>query len=153
MQIRLATVDDAPAISRLICELSPFCTLHPDGRGAELFFQSVSPAAIASYIDAPNFRYRTATIDGVLAAVVAMRDNSHLYHLFVAAPFQRRGHARTLWELVRDEAHARGNPGVFTVNSSIFAVPMYESFGFRSAGERQAVNGLAFLPMVLDLGC
>lgn len=150
MQIRLATVGDAPAISRLINELAPFCTLHPDGRGAEGFFESISPPAIAGYVAAPNYRYRTASIDGALAAVVAMRDNSHLFHLFVATAFQRRGHARALWELVRDEAIGQGNPGRFTVNSSMFAVPMYESFGFRAAGERQEMNGLAFLPMVLE---
>jgi GNAT superfamily N-acetyltransferase len=147
MQIQLASPSEAPAISALISALAPFCTLSPDGAGAEGFFDSISPEAIAGYIGAPNFRYRSAWVDGQLAAVVAMRDNTHLYHLFVAAPFHRRGIARQLWELARREAVERGNPGRFTVNSTVFAVPMYESFGFRCAGARQEANGIAFVPM------
>lgn len=149
MDIRLATRDDAPAISQLIRELALFCTIDPAGRGADGFLESISPAAIAGYIDAPSYRYRIATVDGEMAAVAAMRDNSHVFHLFVAPPFHRRGYARVLWELVRDEALARGNPGRFTVNSTLFAVPVYESFGFRRSGEQEQGNGIAWVPMKL----
>lgn len=48
--------------------------------------------------------------------VVGVRDNSHLYHLFVAKPFQGCGLGRRLWEHAKAQYLAAGNPGVFTVN-------------------------------------
>jgi GNAT superfamily N-acetyltransferase len=149
MDIRTATIADAGAISAMIGSVMHHLTLHPDGAGAERFIETMAPAAIAEAIGAPNMRY-LAGFDGErLAGAVALRDNRHLFHLFVAPAFQRRGYATRLWEVVRDEAIARGNPGHFTVNSSMLAVPLYQSLGFRTAGERTEMNGIAFLPMAL----
>jgi predicted GNAT family N-acyltransferase len=81
---------------------------------------------------------------------VAMRDNRHLYHLFIAPRFQGQGLARTLWNTVRLAALASGNPGHFTVNASLTAVPVYERFGFVANGEKVETHGIAFLPMKLS---
>lgn len=149
MNIRPAVVDDADAISALIGSVMHHLTLHPDGAGAERFIETMAPPAIAQAISAPNMRYLAGFDAGCLAGAVALRDNRHLFHLFVAPAFQRRGYARRLWDVVRDEAIESGNPGYFTVNSSIFAVPLYKTLGFRATGERTEMNGIAFLPMAL----
>ena len=91
MEICQASVDDAPAISRLITAVAHYFTLHPQGVGAEDFLKTVSAPALASYIADPRFAYFKAVENGTLAGVVAVRDGSHLYHLFVDASFQRRG--------------------------------------------------------------
>lgn len=150
MDIRTATVSDAGAISALVGSVMHHLTLHPDGEGAERFIATMTPAAIAEAIDAPNMLYLAGVEDGMLAGAVCLRDNRHLFHLFVAPACQRRGYATRLWEAVRDQALARGNPGQFTVNSSIYAVPLYAALGFRPAGERTEMNGIAFLPMSLE---
>lgn len=149
MEIRTAVTADAEAISALIGSVMHHLTLDPDGVGAERFIETMTPPAIAQAIGAPNMRYLAGIDSGCLAGAVALRDNRHLFHLFVAPAFQRRGYARRLWSVVRDEAIARGNPGYFTVNSSMYAVPLYESLGFCACGERTEMNGIAFLPMAL----
>ena len=149
MKIRTATESDASAISTLIASVMPHLTIHPDGEGAEQFIATMSPSGIASTIASPNMRYLACDIDNQLAAVVAMRDNAHLYHMFVSPAFQRRGIATHLWQVIRDEALANGNPGRFTVNSSIYALPLYEAIGFRATADRMEVNGIAFVPMEL----
>jgi hypothetical protein len=45
-----------------------------------------------------------------------------------------------------------GNPGQFTVNASLNAVPVYEKFGFVQQGEAQRMHGICFQPMRLSLG-
>ena len=151
MRTRLATPADAEAISALIRGVSRFFTLRPDGAGAEAFMETISPEAIRGYLSSPEYVYRVAEDDGALAGVVAIRDNRHLYHLFVAPDGHRRGLARRLWTEAMDTALRAGNPGEFTVNSSPYAVPVYERFGFVAMGPRTEANGIAFIPMRLAL--
>lgn len=151
MRIRPATIADAAAISALILGVSPFFTLHPDGEGAEEFLATVGLEAIRGYLASPAYAYRVAVEDGVLAGVVAIRDNAHLYHLFVAPAHHGRGLARRLWDEAREAALRAGNPGAFTVNSSLYALPVYERFGFQPTGPRVDQHGVAYVPMRLVL--
>jgi GNAT superfamily N-acetyltransferase len=151
MHIRPATADDAAAISALILGVAGFFTMNPDGSGAEEFLARVSPDAIGEYLASERFAYRVAEEDGALAGVVAIRDNVHLYHLFVASAHHGRGLARTLWNQAMQAALRAGNPGEFTVNSSLYAVPVYERFGFRPTGPRVDEHGIAYVPMKLVL--
>jgi GNAT superfamily N-acetyltransferase len=148
---RFATVDDIPAIRDLILDLLPFMTLHPDGEGAEQFLESFAPPAMQRYVTAPNFRYQLAMVDGELAGVVAVRDNSHLFHLFVARPYHGQGLGRRLWQMAREDARTLGNPGQFTVNSSVYALEMYRRFGFEASGPKVEQHGIAYVPMRLQL--
>lgn len=146
MKISTATVEDAPAISRLIGSVARFFTLQPNGVGAEDFLQTISPEAVAGYLVDPRFAYFKAVENGVLAGVVAVRDGSHLHHLFVEESFQRRGLSRQLWNHART-AVSEANPGFFTVNSTPYAQPVYERFGFVATGPRVETKGISFVPM------
>ena len=57
--------------------------------------------------------------------------------------------ARELWQLAKEQAVRAGNPGRFTVNSSLGAMPVYERFGFVSSEPTVAKHGIAFQPMLL----
>lgn len=149
LNISTATIDDASAISRLITSVARFFTLQPDGAGAEDFLKTISPGAVAGYLADPRFAYFKAVENGTLAGVVAVRDGSHLYHLFVDESFQRRGLSRQLWDHAR-AAVRDANPGYFTVNSTPYAQPVYERFGFVATGPRVETHGIAFVPMRLD---
>lgn len=50
--------------------------------------------------------------------------------LLVDPKYQGLGLARKHWEILRDHALRAGNRGVFIVNSSLVAVPIYQRFGF-----------------------
>jgi GNAT superfamily N-acetyltransferase len=151
ISIRSATTDDAQKISDLIRKLSPYCTLEPDGRGAEQFFASISREAIEGYILSPQFAYFVAMQDQQLIGVAALRDSSHVYHLFIAAEYHGRGYARTLWNHLRQQAQQLGAATRLTVNSSSFAEKMYLHFGFTPTAEKQIMHGLAFIPMQIEL--
>jgi len=151
VDIAPGTTADAEAISALILGLSDPFFLEPSRAGAEPFLASVQPEAQRRYLQAGNYVYRVARSEGQLAGVVALRDNAHLFHLFVAKPFQGQGLARRLWQVVRAEALQAGNTGRFTVNASLNAVPVYERFGFVRQGDVQRVHGIAFQPMRAEL--
>jgi GNAT superfamily N-acetyltransferase len=150
MKIVHATVEDAPRISALICQLSKTFLVHPSGEGAEPFLESINEPAIQGYISARNFEYFVAESHGTLAGVVALRDNSHLFHLFVAQALQARGIGGELWKMVKLRAIELGNPGNFTVNSSLNAVAVYQKFGFVASGPIVQTHGVTFQPMQLS---
>jgi GNAT superfamily N-acetyltransferase len=150
IKIRDAVPADALAISQLVRTVASWFTIHADGRGAEQFFASMTPEAIAGYISRPDFIYRKAIVDDKLAGVIALQGGSHLFHLFVAPEFQRRSVAAGLWRSARAAAVALGNNGAITVNSSLSAVPVYQRFGFHPTGEKVELHGIAFIPMQWD---
>ena len=151
MNIRPGSPTDANRIASLIQSFQPMLTLDPTGAGAEEFLASVSGEAEARYLSSPRYMYLVAEENGALVGFIALRDNCHLFHLFVDLDRQRQGIARELWSQARDRALHSGNPGEFTVNSSLIAVPVYESFGFRPVGPVAKTHGIAFLPMCLKL--
>ena len=142
-----ATVQDADEISRLILSLQHSFLLDEKGAGAEQFLQSIGPSAIAALISAPNMVYIKALHGTRLAGLLAVRDGTHVYHLFVDPMLQREGVSRRLWMhlLAMDQrpVHERA----FTVNSSVPAVPVYQHFGFKATGPQLAMKGIAFVPM------
>jgi len=147
--LRAGTVADAPAVGALVMDLLPFLTIDPQGRGAESFVANIDAAAQERYLAAPAFRYQLAWRGNALAGFVAMRDNGHLFHLFVDRALHGQGLGRRLWELARDEALALGNPGVFTVNASDHALAMYTRLGFVPTGPREEQRGIAWTSMRL----
>lgn len=151
MLLRLATFNDAEAISRLIAGVYDDIFLHRDRSGAQAFLASVTPPSIASAIAARNFHYLVMEEDGVIVAAGALRDGRHIYHLWVAASHRGRGLARMLWEALRHAAIDAGNPGEFTVNASLAAMPVYAAFGFVAEGEREESGGLVYQPMAIRI--
>ena len=148
MQLRPATPDDAPAISALIHGHLGELTISGTSAGAGRFLEFVTSSAIRGYLESPQFRYAVASADGALAGVVAVRNGTHLYHLFVQPQWQRQGLGRRLWAHAR-EALIEADASVLTVNSSVHAVPVYQAFGFEVHGPRVEQHGVAFIPMRL----
>jgi GNAT superfamily N-acetyltransferase len=151
MEFRAAKIEDADAICALIQCFTHEFLATPDGQGAERFFESVSVTAVRKYIADPRYQYHLAFKGGVLAGFIALRDRSHLCHLFVARDFQRRGLATQLWQTAKTATAALGTINAFTVNSSPFAQPVYERFGFVKTGSQVEMHGICFVPMRLSL--
>ena len=149
MHVRRATIEDARAIGDLIRPLAEQYIVHefsPEGAGNLL--ASLYAGAIGGYL-ASGYEYHVAEDDGVLVGVVGVRENIHLYHLFVADDYGGRGLARELWRVARDACREAGNVGEFTVNSSRFAVGMYRKFGFVQTGQPETRDGVTSIPMRL----
>lgn len=151
LKLRQGVAADAPAISALILSLQPYLTIAPDGAGAEEFLVTLQPDIIRRNLQAENYTYHLAYDGEVLAGVAAVRDNTHLFSLYVGSPWHGQGVGKRLWQVARDAALARGNPGHFTVNSSAFAQDVYRHLGFVPTGPVAEMHGLRFIPMRLDL--
>ena len=131
----------------LIASFQSELTDDPSGAGAEEYLASVSVQAERKYLASERYRYLLAYSGSQLAGFVAIRDGSHLFHLFVDRSHQRMGIARRLWERALHELCVPGSDGGFTVNSSLSAVPVYQAFGFVPAGSIKSMHGISFLPM------
>lgn len=149
MRIRQATIEDAPAISDLIRPLADkYIGYEFSPEGAANLLATMEPGAIQRYFKS-GYEYHVAEENGVMAGVVGVRDNSHLYHLFVADDFRGRGLARQLWVVARDACRRSGNLGGFTVKSSRFAIAVYRKFGFVVTGPPETRNEITSVPMKL----
>jgi GNAT superfamily N-acetyltransferase len=148
--IRKARTEDAPQISELIFRVAHYFASSASGEVAPWFLESITPSAIADNINDSKFNYLVGLVGQALAGVLAVRDTTHVHHLFVAPEFHRKGLAAKLWERAKADALASGNKEGFWVRSSEFAVPVYERFGFRVIGARAEKDGIAFIPMKLE---
>lgn len=145
----LLDTDIAPA-ARLLATLTDQFIAHesaPDT--AAVFKLQHNEDGIRGFV-AAGMVYYVAEIDGALAGFIALRDNRHVFHMFVDQARHRRGIARALWEVARAAAIKAGNAGLFTVNSSNYAVPAYQSMGFERTDVMQFKDGIYYNPMQLD---
>lgn len=151
LNIRNARTNDAQLISDLIVGAAQYFNTHESSKLAEWFLKSITPNAIENYINDPKYNYLVAHLDQTLVGVIAIRESTHIHHLFVDPKAHRNGIAARLWERAKSDALNAGNNKAFFVRSSEYAVPVYEKFGFRVTGDRQEKDGIAFIPMRLEL--
>jgi len=147
MLIRPFEASDLAACARLLHASASEFIVHESSReGACTFLRENDAAGIRGYVAAGHV-YHVADATGELAGFIAIRDNSHVFHLFIDKRWHGQGLARRLWDVARVAALERGATGTFTVNASNYAVPVYEAFGFERTAPTQCVKGLYFNPM------
>jgi len=152
MLIRPFTPADVPAAAAVLRRAAETFVLHESSpEDAAAFLAEHDAAGLRRNLDA-GFVYHAAVADGVLAGFIGVRGSTHVYHLFVDAPYHRRGIARALWLAARAAALAgggdAGHAGIFTVNASNVSVPFYESLGFERTAPMQ-VSTVRYNPMRL----
>ncbi|SMS01102.1 Acetyltransferase (GNAT) family protein [Vibrio mangrovi] len=155
IKYRKAAGKDAQAISELIVPLTrKYVCPTFDESMHDTLLQSMSVENIERYLS-EGYLYVVATDDmGEIVGVAAIRDASHLYHLFVSERYQGQGLSRKLWEKVRAEVPENRRPTRFTVNSALNAEHVYRSFGFvRTEEGVRNRNGIIDVPMVLNVDC
>lgn len=153
MNIKPANRNDAAKISALITTLS---TEHIVGgfsdEGRNNLLNAMSVKAVESFFDS-GFRYHLGVEEGQVIAVVGTRDDSHLFHLFVADEHQGKGYASKLWAVAKQACLDSGNnPGYFTVNSSLNSQEVYKHWGFVPIGGVREGGGVRDMPMKMDCG-
>ena len=149
IEVRDATVDDAPRISALLIALAEeFIVGDFTTEGRLHLLAHFGVTEMGERLRAREYRFQVAEDGTVLAGVLGARAGTHLQYLFVAKTHQRMGLARRLWERARLDAIREGNvAGRFTVNASGYAVAAYERLGFRCVGPVREANGVWFQPM------
>lgn len=154
LSIRRAVLADADSISALLTETSNGYVLPElSEAGRKYYLGQLAPGQIGEKIcRGTGFRFYVAEFGAALAGVSAIKSNNHLYYLFTAATLHRKGIARQLWDKVRGEAAELGNPGLFTVNASLYAVPAYQKLGFAATGGQREFCGIRYVPMEYKAG-
>jgi GNAT superfamily N-acetyltransferase len=119
--------------------------------GIATFYRYIQPDALRARATSDSFAL--VAVDGVeIIGVIEVRGLHHIALLFVAATRQRRGVARSLFRQAMAVCRTeQPDLGEVTVNSSRYAVPVYERLGFHPTGGYQVRNGIGFVPMSLKL--
>jgi ribosomal protein S18 acetylase RimI-like enzyme len=145
------TPEDVPQVSDLIVRVfDEFIAPEYVVEGVREFLKYVTPEALLKRSQADHFAL-VATESDQIVGMIEIRHNDHISLLFVDKAFQGRGIARELWQ--RALGICRSNQPELkqvTVNSSPYAVPIYEKLGFQPQGEQRVTNGIAYVPMVID---
>ena len=145
------TVQDAERVSTLIALLAEEFIVNEFGEeGRTHFLREIAPDKMRERL-AGDYRFFLAEKKSELAGVAALRGRSHLYYLFVGKPYQQQGLARQLWLSAREVILDGGHRGPITVNSSTYAVPVYERFGFARSGPAEEKYGVRHHPMEIKL--
>ena len=123
--------------------------------GRRSFLAYARPVRILERLD-HGHRVLVAEMEGRLAGMIEVRDNTHIAMLFVERDAQRRGVARTLiaaaftGEGPQPPAAARaaaGTAATITVNATPGSIAAYAHLGFRPTGPERESDGLRVLPM------
>jgi GNAT superfamily N-acetyltransferase len=151
MIIRNSTQEDATGISLLISTLTekyilPTCK----NDSSNVLLGSMTADSIRRYF-ADGYQYHVAEDESGIIGVVGIKNNSHLYHLFVSDPHQGQGISKKLWEHAKGVCLQNGNKGVFTVNSALNAKNVYLKLGFSPTGDIQEKLGIKNIPMKIDI--
>jgi GNAT superfamily N-acetyltransferase len=146
--VRPASLDDAERITAFVLEISENSFMQEFSAEGQANFRAQHSLEKTLERFRSGFRYRLSECDGELVALIGIRDNTHLHHLFVAPKFQRLGLGRRLWEMEKAES-LRTGASSFTVNASLNAIAVYERFGFVIAAPVQDMGGVRFVPMRL----
>lgn len=85
-----------------------------------------------------------------IVGVLAMRNPAHISLFFVKAEYHRQGIGRQLFEKILCDYQPQGI-GVFTVNSSHYAVEVYRKLGFKLTGNECITNGIRYTPMKMEI--
>jgi len=144
--------DDIPKVSELVARVfNEFVAPEYSAEGVQEFHRYIQPSAFRSRSQTNHFSLITLA-HNMVVGVIEVRGHHHVSLLFVAPEFQRQGIAKELLHRALQICRAK-EPRLseISVNSSSYAVPIYEKLGFRGIAERQLRNGIGFIPMVLKL--
>ena len=151
IEIREAQLCDAKLISELIVPLvKKYVCPDCDASMQDVLLGSMSEQCIESYLSSNYCYFVAVSQDNDVIGVAGIRDNSHLYHLFVHDNFQGLGLSRQLWQAAKQQAMQKGNQGRFTVNSALGAETVYLNFGFKRIAGIRRENGMVDIPMLLE---
>jgi GNAT superfamily N-acetyltransferase len=152
--IRLAREADARAIGVLVRRVTRQDVLPDQSARAAAHLMETMSARNERVRIRDGMRYHVAEIGGRIVGVVATRDDSHVFRLFVSRRWRGLGIARRLLDRAVADCRKRAGTRSITLNASPFAVAAYRRLGFVSKGRLIARGpaGVVAMPMVLEFG-
>ena len=121
--------------------------------GVENFYNYINPSSIQERHRENHFMLLAINSETKeIVGVIEMRTYNHICLLFVDKKHQRKGVGKVLFQSGK-EICLQENPTVreITVNSSPYALKIYEKLGFTATSDEQLVDGLRFIPMIFEI--
>jgi ribosomal protein S18 acetylase RimI-like enzyme len=149
---RVLRLGEEDAVCRLIEEsFNEFVAPEYSETGVKEFFKYSNPQSLKERAEKVHL-VLLALDKNKLVGVIEIRSYNHISLLFVKTEYHNKGIAARLLKLSL-ESSRRANPLLDSVdvNSSPYAVDIYEKLGFERTGVEQEVNGIKFTPMKLIL--
>lgn len=111
--------------------------------GVEEFYRSISDKNYLAQLT----MYGAFNKNQLTGVIASRNSGSHIALFFVDSEFHRQGTGRKLFEeLLKDCKSDR-----ITVNSSPYAVSVYQKLDFKCTDKEQTVKGIRFTPMELEI--
>jgi GNAT superfamily N-acetyltransferase len=147
---------------RAVCDViiktfNDFIAPTYSSEGIESFFKYINIESLPQLFmeGYPVFTAVVAVINNQIVGVISFRvrdKECHITLLFVNGQYHRRGITKGLLNFMLDICkYHNANLSEITVNSSPYAVPIYEKLGFQQTSSEQIIDGIRFTPMALCL--
>ncbi len=156
MSIRIAHAEDVKEIATLVRSLSHYYLSKEISSAQDSSAKSLSAKSLPSWllktlteeqflqrINSTEYSNYVYCISSEVVGYIAMKESSHLYHLFVSETHQGKGIAHKLWKHVGENCSAEK----YTVRSSLYAVPVYKKWGFVETDSVKEKDRIKFQPM------
>lgn len=145
MNIREAITEDATQIKELVVGLSHFYLSANDETLPKWLSSTLELREFESRLKNNEFTNLVCENNKNIIGYISIKNKNHIYHLFVSQEHQRKGIAKKLWE----KAKILCQSSTYTVRSSLYAVPVYEHFGFSKSNGIETKDNLQFQAMEL----
>lgn len=141
-------------MSALIESLSHYRSPGATGPAPAELSAGYSADTIEKHISVGSVSYFVAVLVGDLVGLIGLGQGPRVQHFFVSERLHGQGIGRALWSRATEDLLSRipvGMQTIIEVRSSIYAVPVYERFGFSACGAAVEAGGVIFIPMSATL--
>ena len=134
---RQMKAEDILAVNNLVARVfEESAAPEYSAEGVQEFYRYIEPAAFRERTQTNHFSL-IALVKTKVVGMIEIRSYNHVSLLFVDRDYQRRGIAKVLLnQAIQICQGYKPQPSEISVNSSSFAVPIYEKLGFYRVGER-----------------
>ena len=147
----IKTGEEAKACQIVMDSFCEFVAPDYSEEGVSEFSKYVHPLLMQRRL-ANNHFVLAAVDDAMFVVVMEVRNYNHISLLFVKKEYHGQGIAKKLLEIAITKCKQHNtNNELIEVNSSPFAVDVYEKLGFVKTDIEQIKNGIRFTPMTKRL--
>ena len=145
MTIRVATKNDVADIRRLVVSLAHYYLMDKQNALPDWFESTLTAIDFDRRIESPEYSTFEYELEAAIVSHIENKAGNHLYHLFVSEQQQGKRVARTLWQHAKSACISN----IYTLWSSLYAIPVYKRFGFIESDVISEKDGIYFQPMTL----
>lgn len=151
IEIRPARKEDITIINKLIHNcFNEFISVDYSEEGVNEFLKFINIDNIIKRYNQGSY-ILVACSNKKVVGVIEIKGFRHISLLFVSKDYHKRGIARELVNKAIEVCVKNYYIKAITVNSSPYAIKIYEKLGFYKIENEKCVNGIKFTPMKIEI--